>query len=523
MSPKAVFIGMPGVGKSSVGRMLAQILNVPFADSDILIKNHEKAGIERIFATKGETYFRQLEEKIILENLAEFSGVLSLGGGAVDNPRIRSALLEQKVFLIDTSDEILLKRITNSRVVRPLLKDQPEQRIKELRKKRMPLYYEVSKYTLISDNRRANHLALDAAAILTDEIKEIQVSGDSPYKVVVGNNLSAQIVNTAQPYQSVLLLHDGAVKTYTQHLKSALLGCEKSVYSYELPSGEAAKDLSVVTKIWDFAGDNHLGRDAVILAIGGGTTTDVAGFVASTWLRGIPIIQVPTTLLAMVDAAIGGKTGINTKSGKNLVGTFYPPLAVFCVMPLLDTLPIADLRAGLAEIIKCGFIGCKEILDLMVEARIPLMQDRVRLMRLIELAIKLKAKVVSQDLKESGLREILNYGHTLAHAIEKNENYAFRHGEAVAIGCVFAAALAEYEGIAVKGILEMHKSIFANAGLPISYSRGQREELLAFMRSDKKVRADLLRFVVLSSLENPLVHTPSIAALNYAFDVIGIR
>jgi len=260
-------------------------------------------------------------------------------------------------------------------------------------------------------------------------------------------------------------------------------------------------------------GQCGLTRSDAIIGVGGGSVTDLAGFVAATWLRGIAVVQVPTTLLAMVDAAVGGKTGINTEAGKNLVGAFHEPAGVLCDLDTLATLPMVEVRSGMAEIIKCGFIADPTILDLIeaapgaaVDVTGPIMPE------LIAKGIAVKADAVSGDLRESGIgsdgsigREALNYGHTLGHAIERLENYTVRHGEAISIGMVFAAELSRLSGRASDELVKRHRHVLGLVGLPMTYRPDTFDDLLAGMRLDKKSRGSQLRFVVLESLDHPVI------------------
>ena len=283
-----------------------------------------------------------------------------------------------------------------------------------------------------------------------------------------------------------------------------------------IPEGEEAKQSEVASACWDVLGEEGFTRSDAVVTLGGGATTDLGGFVAATWLRGVRVVHVPTTLLAMVDAAVGGKTGINTSSGKNLVGAFHEPAGVICDLKLLETLPRAELVAGLGEVVKCGFIADPEILRL-VEETDPdeLVPSSPVLRELIERAIQVKIDVVVADLKETGGadghppdwpgREILNYGHTLAHAVERVEDYGIRHGEAVSIGCVYVAELAARAGRLAPGVVDRHRSVFARVGLPVSYSGASFDDLHAVMKVDKKARGSQLRFVVLDDLAKPVV------------------
>jgi 3-dehydroquinate synthase len=291
----------------------------------------------------------------------------------------------------------------------------------------------------------------------------------------------------------------------------------------EIPDGEDAKTLPVAGFCWDVLGQAGFTRSDAIVGLGGGATTDLAGWVAASWLRGVKVIQVPTTLAGMVDAAIGGKTGINTDNGKNLVGAFYPPAGVLCDLNTLETLPPNDYLAGLAEVIKCGFIADPEILTLIegdpAGAGLP---GNPAERELIERSVRIKAQVVAQDLTEKGLREILNYGHTLGHAIEKAERYRWRHGAAISIGLVYAAALGRALGRLDDATADRHRTILAATGLPTGYRPDAFGSLLETMRLDKKARGNRLRFVVLDGLARPVtVDDPDPAVLVAAYSEVA--
>jgi 3-dehydroquinate synthase len=283
-----------------------------------------------------------------------------------------------------------------------------------------------------------------------------------------------------------------------------LSGKGVDAHRVELPDAEAGKDLKVVGFIWEVLGRIGVGRTDAIVSLGGGAATDVAGFAAATWLRGVDIVHVPTTLLAMVDAAVGGKTGINTDAGKNLVGAFHQPAAVLVDLELLKTLPRNELVAGMAEIVKAGFIADPVILEL-IEADPEASVDPSGpvLSELIRRAVQVKADVVAADEKESALREILNYGHTLGHAIERRERYRWRHGAAVSVGLVFAAELARMAGRLDDACVRRHRDVLTALGLPVSYDAGALPELMKYMAGDKKTRSGTLRFVVLDGLAKP--------------------
>ena len=343
-------------------------------------------------------------------------------------------------------------------------------------------------------------------------VLRLGVAGARPYDVVVGHDLSDEIVRgvvgaAGGGAGGVALIHADALADRAGAVRAALTGAGLRVGLVEVPGGEAAKTAAVLESVWGRLGELRLGRDGAVVGLGGGATTDLAGFAAATWLRGVPVVQVPTTLLAMVDAAIGGKTGIDTPAGKNLVGAFHAPAAVVCDLDALAGLPAAELRAGLGEVVKCGFIADPVILDRVMADPADLKRwDAPVLAELVARCAAVKAAVVGVDPAEAGAREILNYGHTCAHAIERVTGYAWRHGEAVAVGCVFAAEVARALGRLDPAVVALHRQALSAAGLPVSFEQGagRFEELVRAMASDKKVRAGRIRMVLLDDVARPV-------------------
>lgn len=277
---------------------------------------------------------------------------------------------------------------------------------------------------------------------------------------------------------------------------------DTDIHIFTIPDGEEGKSAPTLLKLWDWLGAAGFTRSDIIVGIGGGATTDIAGFAAATWLRGIDWVAVPTSVAGMVDAAIGGKTGMNSDYGKNLIGSFHSPIHVIVDTSWLTTLSDRDFLAGLAEVIKCGFIADKKILELIKGKDLAEIRNDIDLVtQLITAAIRVKASVVSEDFKESFHREILNYGHTLAHAIEIDSKYSLRHGEAVAIGMVFAAELSHTHGSLSKEIVELHRTILSALNLPIAYEESAWIRLLPLLSLDKKARGRTIRFVILEALE----------------------
>jgi len=339
------------------------------------------------------------------------------------------------------------------------------------------------------------------------ESTEIRVTGDSPYTVTVGSGVLSQVgAALGDRVSKVLIVHTSTVGRIANELREALQTEFSQVLLAEVPDAEAAKRVEVAAFCWQIMGQADFTRSDAVIGLGGGAVTDLAGFVAATWLRGVKLVQVPTTVLGAVDASVGGKTGINTAEGKNLVGSFYAPSAVICDLDLLQSLPKNEILAGFAEVVKCGFIAEPEILET-IEVDVERATDpsSPEFRRVLELAIGVKARVVSEDFREGGLREILNYGHTLGHAIEHAERYQWRHGVAISIGMVYAAELARMAGQLSDAVVDRHRAILTSLGLPVSYPAGRWEGLLATMQRDKKARAGMLRFVVLDDVAKPRV------------------
>jgi 3-dehydroquinate synthase len=350
-------------------------------------------------------------------------------------------------------------------------------------------------------------------------------AGTDPYEVLVGRNLLGELGGLVGPRaRRVAVIHPEALAATGEALRDDLAAQGYEAIALQVPNAEEAKSADVAAYCWKVLGQTAFTRTDVIVGVGGGATTDLAGFVAATWLRGVRWVAVPTTVLGMVDAAVGGKTGINTAEGKNLVGAFHPPAGVLADLAALESLPRNDYVSGLAEVIKAGFIADPAILDL-VEADPEAAADPAgpATAELVERAIRVKAEVVSADLKESGRREILNYGHTLGHAIERNERYSWRHGAAVSVGMVFAAELGRLAGRLDDATADRHREVLRSVGLPLTYRADAWPKLLDAMRVDKKSRADRLRFVVLDGLAKPgILEAPDPSLLVAAYGEVGV-
>jgi 3-dehydroquinate synthase len=338
-------------------------------------------------------------------------------------------------------------------------------------------------------------------------VTRIPVGGEHPYEVVVGVGVLGELAGlVGKEASTVVVIHSAGVDHIARPACHALADAGYRVYAEEVPDGEAAKQVTVAARLWSQLAARRVSRSDCIVGIGGGAATDLAGFVAATWLRGIRAILVPTTLLGMVDAAIGGKTAIDIPEGKNLVGAFHAPAGVLADLASLATVPRADYVSGLAEVIKAGFISDPVILDLVEDdpegATVP---HGRHARELIERAVRFKAAVVSADFREAGLRETLNYGHTLGHAIERVEEYRFRHGDAVAIGMVYVAELSRLAGRLDGRTAARHRSVLTSVGLPTAYRPGTWPGLRSAMAVDKKARGARLRFVILDGPARPAI------------------
>ncbi len=340
------------------------------------------------------------------------------------------------------------------------------------------------------------------------ETSAISVTGDAGYDITVGRGILDRVAEALAPdVRKVLVVHPPTLAAAAAELRERLLADGgREVLLAEIPDAEQGKRVEVAAFCWQVMGKADFTRTDAVVGFGGGAVTDLAGFVAATWLRGVQVVQVPTTVLGMVDAAVGGKTGINTAEGKNLVGAFWAPRAVVCDLDLLDSLSPNERVAGFAEVVKAGFIWFPEILDLIEadhEAAVDPSTDAFR--RCIELAIEMKARVVGEDFREGGLREVLNYGHTLGHAIEHAERYRWRHGAAISVGMMYAAELSRLAGRLPDAAAQRHRDVLELLGLPTTYRPGAWPQLKASIQRDKKTRGGMLRFIVLDDIARPTV------------------
>jgi 3-dehydroquinate synthase len=348
-------------------------------------------------------------------------------------------------------------------------------------------------------------------------VTTVHITGETSYDVHIGSGASERVSEFLGGATKALLIHQPVMSVRAAEIREQLKGTV-DVLLAEVPDGEDSKRIEVAAFCWGIMGQADFTRSDAVIGLGGGAATDLAGFVAATWLRGVRFVNIPTTVLGAVDASVGGKTGINTAEGKNLVGSFHAPAAVLLDTDILATLPDTEKRAGFAEVAKAGFISDPVILDLLesnLDAALdPTTEAGIDILRR---AIQVKASVVSKDFTEQGLREILNYGHTLGHAIEHAERYRWRHGAAISIGMMFAAELSRMTRGLSDEAVERHRSVLGGIlGLPVNYPSGRWETLLATMRRDKKARGAALRFVLLDDIARPTVTAVADESLLFA-------
>lgn len=509
--PAAILIGPMGAGKTSVGRRLARQLGLEFRDTDADVEAMAGKSVSDIFVEDGEPHFRELERQAVARAVAEHTGILALGGGAVMDPATQKLLADHQVVYLRVGLAAAAQRVGMG-VSRPLLLGNVRTTMKRILDDRAPTYEQLAKQTIDTDELSIDQVASMISAHLQQAPPvTVEVKTAAPYRVVVGHGVLSQLEPMLPPTaQRIALIYAEPLRHMADQVAAHLTSRE--LFWIDLPDGEAAKTVTVAQRVWEQLGNAGFTRSDAVVTIGGGATTDMGGFIAATWLRGVPVVHIPTSLLGMVDAAVGGKTGLNTTAGKNLVGAFHEPTGVLCDLSFLESLPSAELLAGMGEVVKCGFISDPEILRLVRDELVaPVRATSAVLPELIIRAIQVKADVVAGDLTEQGGddehpgREVLNYGHTLAHAIEKVTNYHVRHGEAVALGMIYAAELAHSAGLLAPEVVAEHRQVLAAVGLPTHWGDADFTDLLAAMHVDKKSRGNTLRFLVITAVGKPQI------------------
>lgn len=520
-------IGPSGSGKSAVGRLLANRLNKPFLDSDALVEELCGQHIAAIFAREGEAYFRECESRALLEATRRYdSAVIATGGGIVTQPENRSLLrVAGTCMYLSVQPEIALARLDAQRVeaqargdvpeIRPLLAgSDPLARLRDLLAARAR-WYEDAHVTFVTDDKSVEQVVQEIIAMLISageitsdphllDVKRVHIGVG--YNVVIDwgglGRLGANLKMLGLPPRVFIITDQHVGLLYAPTLSGQLMAAGFDPELFTIPAGEASKSQQQLNAIYDWLIERHAERGEAIIALGGGVVGDLAGYAAATYLRGVPLVQVPTTLLAQVDSAIGAKTGINHARGKNLIGAFYHPRLVLVDPATLLTLPARERTEGWAEVVKYGMI-----FDTNLFTRLEAEADELRpfahpsaqlLCQIIGRSIELKLSVIEQDEREQGSRVLLNYGHTVGHALESVSGYgALLHGEAVSLGMVVAAAIAVRANMFSEAAMTRQNKLLQALGLPIVYEGPARAvDILAAMQHDKKVTNKQVRWVM---------------------------
>ena len=491
--------GPPGAGKSTVARALSESLNLPYWDLDKEIETYSGMTIPEIFALEGEDGFRELEKRILDLLLGKVRGVVALGGGALLDPENRARVEScGKVICLSAPAEQLAERLQSQEEIRPLLADESDGQDALRAQLGQVLERRAAHYASFPFQLNTSHKSPQSAAWETQiRLGVFHVKGMGPgYDVRVRagglDNLGGALLSR-QLIGPVVVVSDQIVgELYGLRAQAALNSSGFDSHLVLIPPGETHKSMESVSILWKAFIDAGLERTSTVIALGGGVVGDLSGFAAATFLRGIPWVVVPTTLLAMADASLGGKTGVDLQYGKNLVGAFHAPTLVLADPDTLTTLPEAELRAGLAEVVKAGVIGDTNLFEHCAKGWEPVSQDWNEIVRR---AMAVKVQVIQADPFEQDRRAALNLGHTIAHALESASAYNLRHGEAVAIGMVKEARLSERMGLAKAGLADTISEVLSGLGLPVAWPDGLSwENVLRAMSVDKKRAGGKLRF-----------------------------
>ena len=522
VSGNIILIGMMGSGKTTVGRLLAKQLGKTFVDSDEEIQKRIGVTIQHIFDVEGEPGFRQREAGVIQELLQSDDLVLATGGGAVLDMQSRVEMRKNgTVIYLKSGVHDLWQRTRHDRS-RPLLKTaDPRAKLHELFEQRNPLYTEAADIVmhtgkqnvqvLISALLRKLHITQKHTIQSVNSMQTLNVGlAERSYNIHIGSGLlkQADYLLPLLPHKRAAIVSNTTVAPlYMEQLQKLLEANGIEIVTIVLPDGEQFKNSETLNLIYDALLTHRCERNTPLIALGGGVIGDMTGYAAASYLRGVPFIQIPTTLLSQVDSSVGGKTGINHPLGKNMIGAFYQPQVVIADIDTLNTLPDEELRAGLAEVIKYGLIRDLSFLEwLETNMEKLLARDAAALQYAIARSCENKAEVVGNDERESGERALLNLGHTFGHAIENGMGYgAWLHGEAVAAGTMMAADLSQRLGWLTEQDVLRAKHIFERAGLPVIAPHMSVEQYIQLMGLDKKVVDGKIRFVLLKALGHAVI------------------
>jgi shikimate kinase/3-dehydroquinate synthase len=504
-----VLVGLMGAGKTAIGKRLAAQLGLPFFDADQEIERAAGTTIAEIFRIYGEAYFRAGEKRVIQRLLANGPIVLAPGGGAFMDPETRAVIRDRAISVwLRCPLSILLQRV-QGRTHRPLINTgNPEEVLQKLSDERSPFYAQAD--IIIDGSEDPLHMTtnnvINALAQYSFPRRVTVALSQNQYDVLIGPHLlehaGAAIAPLLRHPRCVIITDSNVAGLHLQILQSSLTEVGVTHTVLIVPSGELSKNLQTWQSLVESLLAQNIDRHTAIVALGGGVVGDLAGFVAASTLRGLPFIQIPTTLLSQVDSSVGGKTGVNCVYGKNLIGAFHQPLLVIADTNLLKTLPSRELRAGYAEIIKAGLISDAELYEWCETHADPLTAgDETLLGEAIERAVRFKAAIVGDDERETKTnngRALLNLGHTFAHALEAETGYGAEllHGEAVAIGLVLATHLSAQLGFCPQEDTVRVADHNIRAGLPARIAGLKAGHLLAHMKQDKKMSGGKLTFVL---------------------------
>jgi 3-dehydroquinate synthase len=489
--------GPSGSGKSTVGKILADNLNLAFVDLDLEIEAQCGMPIPMIFTSQGESGFREAEHQALQGLLTPEEKVVSLGGGALTFPRNRElAEAHGRVVLLKAPAETLLARLRDDSIERPLLAGDAADKLRSLLERRRE-HYASFQVQIDTDGKSPTEIAWEIQVSLgMFHLQGMESRKHPAYDVRVqpgGIEYLGEILRVRGLRGPVAVVTDknvGAV--YLSHVIASLKTAGFEAHGVTIPAGEQHKTLATVSQLWEAFSSAKIERGSSVVALGGGVVGDLAGYAASAWLRGVPWVCVPTSLLAMVDASMGGKTGFDLPKGKNLVGAFHPPRLVLADPNVLATLPEVEFVNGLAEVIKHGVIADPTLFEMCQEPK-----GLTNLPGLVSQAMAVKVKIIEEDPYEQDIRQALNLGHTVGHGVELVSGFQLKHGEAVAIGMVSETRMAEKMGLAEPGLADKIATVLQAMGLPIGIPADlNRKDIGAAMRRDKKKASGVVKFAL---------------------------
>ncbi|MFC1996887.1 3-dehydroquinate synthase [Chloroflexota bacterium] len=495
--------GPSGSGKSTVGMILAESLDTAFVDLDLEIETQSGMGIPEIFSNEGESGFREREYQALQKVLTSQKKVIALGGGALTVPRNREiADKNGRVILLKGSPETLLSRLQNDSIERPLLNGDPVRNLRSLLEKRQE-HYDSFPLRIETDEKSLAKVVWEIQIALgIYHLKGMESRKHPAYDVCVQpGSLDAlgEMLQVRGLRGPVAVVTDENVGVrYLSRVTTSLKNAGYDTHSISIPPGEEHKTLETVTRIWEAFASAKIERSSTIVALGGGVAGDLAGFAAASWLRSVPWVVVPTSLLAMVDASMGGKTGFDLPQGKNLIGAFHPPRLVLADPNVLGTLPEVELINGMAEVAKHGVVADPALFELCGN-----LTDLEDISSLVSRAMAVKVKIIEDDPYEKGFRAALNLGHTVGHGVELTSGFQLRHGEAVAIGMVAEARMAEQIGLAEAGLTDNIAKVLQTIGLPTEIPPDlDRSKIVTAMTRDKKKAGGVVKFALPEAIGN---------------------